>query len=316
MSQPVFYDPRKARWKRIRLAFDIIGLSITLLVIFFAYTALRSEPMPDLLLAPQKRPYHALKEKEKEKAKERRKLATAHRVHRKSKSAPSQVKLNAEEGIRAAYYVPYDAASFSSLREYARQIDLLFPDWLHAITPDGRLQSIDEQTNKFFDLVQGPSIHPVDEKVMPFLKSEDTGIEVFPMINNFDGNDWVDITSLLNDANARARLRQEVATFLSTDKYHGLMIDFETFSKKGQAGYLTLLQELSDDLHAKGMKLYVSVQARNSDYNYAATAAHVDGVVLMNYDEHYPSPGLAGPVASQDWFTDCVKAAVKVIPKA
>src|SRR6266849_5261951 len=208
MARPVFYDPRRSRWKRIWLAFDVIGVSITLLVIFFAYTALRNEPLPELLLAPQKKPYRALKEKEREKAKERRKLAAALRGHRKSKSAPSLVKLNQEEGIRAAFYVPYDAASFSSLREYARQIDLLFPDWLHVISPDGHLQSIDEQTNKFFDLVQGPSIHPVDEKVMPFLKSEDTGIEVFPMINNFDGNDWVDITSLLNDANARARLRQ------------------------------------------------------------------------------------------------------------
>ena len=77
MAQPVFYDPRKARWKRIRLAFDLIGVVITLLVIFFAYTALRDEPLPELLLAPQKHPYHALKEKEKEKAKERRKLAAA-----------------------------------------------------------------------------------------------------------------------------------------------------------------------------------------------------------------------------------------------
>ncbi len=187
MAQPVFYDPLKARWKRIRLAFDLVGLCITLLIVFFAYTALRDEPLPDLLLPAQKRPYHALKEKEKEKAKERRRLATVHRGHRKSRSAPSQVKLNAEEGIRAAYYVPYDAASFSSLRQYARQIDLLFPDWLHAITPDGRLQGIDEQTNKFFDVVQGAGIHPVDDKVMPFLKSEDTGMEVFPMINNFDG---------------------------------------------------------------------------------------------------------------------------------
>jgi peptidoglycan-N-acetylglucosamine deacetylase len=317
MAQPVFYDPRKARWKRIRLAFDIIGLSITLLVIFFAYTALRSEPLPDLLLAPQKRPYHALKlkEKEKEKAKERRKLAALHSGHRKSKSAPSQVKLNAEEGIRAAFYVPYDAASFSSLREYAHQIDLLFPDWLHIITPDGRLQSIDEQTNKFFDVMQDSTVRSVDDKVMPFLKSEETGMEVFPMVNNFGGTDWVDITDFLNDADARGRLRKQVSAFLATDKYHGLMIDFETFSKKGQAGYITLLHELSDDLHAKGMKLYVSIQARNTDYNYAAVAAPADGVVLMNYDEHYPSPGLAGPVASQDWFTDNLRAAVKVIPQ-
>ena len=72
------------------------------------------------------------------------------------------------------------------------------------------------------------------------------------------------------------------------------MIDFETFSRKAQAGYVALLQELSDDLHAKGMKLYVSVQARNEEYDYAAIAAPVDGVVLMNYDEHYPSPGRRG----------------------
>ena len=114
MAQPVFYDPRKARWKRIRLAFDVIGVSITLLVAFFAYTALRNEPLPDLLLAPQKKPYRALKEKEREKAKERRKLAAALRGHRKSRSARSAGKLNQEEGVRAAFYVPYDAASFSS----------------------------------------------------------------------------------------------------------------------------------------------------------------------------------------------------------
>ncbi len=41
---------------------------------------------------------------------------------------------------------------------------------------------------------------------MPFLKSEDTGMEVFPMINNFDGTDWVDITSFLNDPEARAHI--------------------------------------------------------------------------------------------------------------
>ncbi len=314
MAQPVFYDPRKARWRRIRLAFDILGVSITLLVGFFAYTALRNEPLPDLLLPAQKRPYRALKEKEKEKAKERRRLAYV-RGHRKSRAAPSQVKLNAEEGIRAAFYVPYDAASFSSLREYARQVDLLFPDWLHIITPDGRLQGIDEQTNKFFDVMQDSTVRSVDDKVMPFLKSEETGMEVFPMVNNFDGLDWVDVSAFLNNPDARAQFRRQVAAFLATDRYRGLMIDFETLARNAQPGYLALLKELSNDLHAKGMKLYVSVQARNDEYDYAAVAARVDGVVLMNYDEHYPSPGTAGPVASQDWFIANLKAASKVIPK-
>ena len=316
MAQQIFYDPRQARWKRLRLLLDVLGIGVTLLIVFFIYTALRSEPLPELLWPSQKRSYHALKEKEKQKSKERRKqAAAARRGHRKTQRAPSQVKLNAEEGIRAAYYVPYDAASFSSLREYAPQIDLLFPDWLHTITSDGRLQSEDAQTAKFFDVIQGAFVHQVDDKVMPFLKSEETGTEVFPMVNNFDGVDWVDISAFLNDENSRVNFRRQIGAFLATDKYRGLMVDFETLSKRAQPGYVALLRELSQDLHAKGMKLYVSLQARSEDYDYPAIASAADGIVLMNYDEHYPSPGTAGPVASQDWFVENLEAARKVIPK-
>ena len=124
------------------------------LIIFFVYTALRDEPLPELLFSPQKRAFKALKESEKEKARDRQKKLAA-RSHRKSKLAASQVKLNQGEGIRAAFYVPWDAASFSSLRAYAHQIDMLYPDWLHVLTADGRLQGVDDQTNKYFDVVQG-----------------------------------------------------------------------------------------------------------------------------------------------------------------
>ncbi len=131
-----------------------VGGLLSALIIFFVYTALRDEPLPELLFSPQKRAFKALKESEKEKARDRQKKIAA-RSHRKSKLAASQVKLNQSEGIRAAFYVPWDAASFSSLRSYAHQIDILYPDWLHVLTTDGRLQGVDDQTNKYFDVVQG-----------------------------------------------------------------------------------------------------------------------------------------------------------------
>ncbi len=313
MAQPVFYDPRQARWRRLRRFFDLLGISVMLLVIFFIYNALQGERLPELFWANQKKPYHALKENEKEKAREKRRKLAAQRGSRKSKSKPS-LSLNSEEGIRAGFYAPWDAASFSSLREYAHQIDLLYPDWLHMITPDGHLQGVDEQTNTYFDVVQGATIHPVDDRVMPFVKSEDTGMEVFPMVNNSNGSGWVDIASFLNDSDARARFRQQVAAFLATDKYRGLMVDFEEIRPKAQPGYMALLQELSGDLHGKAMKLYVSVPPHNEDFNYRAIASLVDGAVLMNYDEHYPE-GIPGPVASQDWFVANLTAASKVIPR-
>ena len=77
---------------------------------------------------------------------------------------------------------------------------------------------------------------------------------------------------------------------------------------------LRCLNELSADLHARGMKLYVSVPAHNKEFDYAAISAPADGVVIMNYDEHYPGAA-SGPVASQDWFVDNLKFAVKVIPQ-
>jgi peptidoglycan-N-acetylglucosamine deacetylase len=314
MAQQIFYDPRQARWKRLRRLLDVLSIAVGVLIVFFVYTALRGEPLPDLFWPFQKKPYHSLKEKEKEKAKERRKLAALHRGHRKTRSAPSLVKLNAEEGIRAAYYVPYDPASFSSLREYSHQIDLLFPDWLHVITPDGHLESEDPQTAKYFDVIQGSALHAVDDRVMPFLKSEDTGTEVFPMVNNFNGADWIDITGFLNDPEARTGFRRQISIFLASDRYRGLMVDFETLPPAAQPGYVAVLRELSRDLHAKGMKLYVSVQVRNPDYDYPAIVAAVDGVVVMNYDEHYPG-GRPGPVASEDWFVDNLEAAKKVIPQ-
>jgi peptidoglycan-N-acetylglucosamine deacetylase len=317
MAKQVFYDPKQARWRRIRRVFDAAALAFTLLVIFFIYSALRSEPLPDLSWLSEKKPYHALKENEKTRAREKRRLATLARAgHRhQARKAHSQLTFNSQQGVRAAFYVSWDAASYSSLREYARQIDLLFPTWLQVLSPDGHLQGVDPETNTMFDVIHGQTVHPIDDKVMPFLKAEDTDMEVFPVVQNFDGTDFVPgVSDFLMNPEARANFRREISLFLATDHYRGLMIDFESFPKKAQPSYVALLNELSFDLHAKGMKLYVSVQVRNEDFDYKAISAAVDGVVIMNYDEHFPG-GTPGPVASQDWYTDNLESAINEIPK-
>ena len=317
MAKQVFYDPKQARWRRIRRVFDAAALAFSFLMIFFIYSVLRSEPLPDLSWLSEKKPYHALKENEKAKAREKRRLATIARAghRRQPRKGASQLTIDSAQGARAAFYVSWDTASFSSLREYARQIDLLFPTWLQVLGADGHLQGVDPQTNDMFDIIQGQSVHPVDDKVMPFLKAEGTSMEVFPVVQNFDGTDFVSgITGFLNNALARARFRHEIGLFLASDHYRGLMVDFESFPKNGQRGYVALLRELASDLHSKGMKLYVSVQVRNEDYDYKAISSAVDGVVIMNYDEHYPG-GKPGAVASQDWFQRNLESALKVIPK-
>lgn len=308
MSKAIFYDPQRRRWKRTRRALDVFAIAITLLVVYFIVASLRPVKMSELLLPPQRRSYHALKEKERRHAKPRSAL------HRRSKLRPTQVALNVSgEGIRGAFYVTWDAASYASLRENVNQIDLLFPEWLHVLTPDGHLQAVSAD-NTLFDVVQNGAVHPVDDKVMPLMRTEKAETEVLPLINNFDPlqNKWTN-TEFLNDPDGRAHLRHELQLFLSSDHYRGLTVDFEGFGSNLQSGYQALLAELEQDLHGRGMKLYVTVPTNNDDFNFAYIAAHSDGVILMNYDEHY-AEGNPGPIASQDWFVKNLVDALKQVP--
>ncbi len=313
MSPPkqIFYDPDRKRWRRLRLVIDTSVIVITLLAAFFVVSVLRGRGAPGVPLPEVKKPYHALKESQK------RKTPHHANTHRKTHKPASQVVLNEDEGIRGAFYVQWDAASFASLKEYYPQIDLLFPEWLHVLTADGRLQGVTEQ-NTLFDLMDKGKPRPVDDKVMPFLKGEKAQMEVLPLVNNYDpiGNQWdPDATArFMADPAARQRFRSELLAFLATDQYKGVTLDIEAFPDSSRTDYLTLVEELYGDLHTKGLKLYIAVPVNDKDFDYAGVAENADGIILMDYDEHYPG-GDSGAVASQDFFIKNLQDALKVIPR-
>jgi spore germination protein YaaH len=298
MAKPIFYDPdpKRRRWTRLRRLFDVLGIAITGLIVFFIISVFfESEPLPHLLMQAQKRNWRPLKENE------RKRKPKSKGTHRKTQAAPSEVVLNQDEGIRAAYYVTWDATSFVSLQEYYPQIDILFPEWLHVITPDGTLQSTDA-TNQLFQVVKNGSVHAVDDKVMPFLKNEKANVEVFPLINNFDPVRRVWLTNIgdfFNNAASRENFRNQVIQFLASDRYKGIAIDFEEIPLQAQPGFRALIAELGRDLHPRGLKLYVNVPVADKDFDYAQLAANSDGLVIMNYDQHQTTSE-AGPIAAQD----------------
>jgi cellulose synthase/poly-beta-1,6-N-acetylglucosamine synthase-like glycosyltransferase/spore germination protein YaaH/peptidoglycan/xylan/chitin deacetylase (PgdA/CDA1 family) len=309
MAKPIFYDPHRKRWKHVRRLLDIVGLVTTVLIVFFIVSVFRNVTLANLALTEPHRPYRALKEKERKKANPRA-------SHKKPSKPPTQVKFNSGEGIRAAFYVTWDAASFASLREYVHQIDILYPEWLHVLTPDGKTQAITPE-NHLFPLVEGGVVHAADDKVMTFLKQEKAETEVMPLVNNFDPtkNQWIEhIDAFLNSAEARASFRRDMAKFLASDNYKGLTLDFEGFPTASQPGFNALVNELSSDLHARGLKLHIAVPVNDNDFDYTYLAAHSDGLILMNYDEHFQG-GDVGPIASQNWFNKNLVDALKVIPK-
>ena len=310
--KPVFFDPEGKRWRRLRLVLDTTVIVVTLLVAFFVITVFRGSAVPGVSLPEVKRPYHPIPEALK------RKTTRGSSLRHPSKLAGTPVALNSLEGVRGAFYVQWDAASFASLKQYYHQIDLLFPEWLHVLTPDGRLQSVTE-TNVLFDLMdeQGKP-RPVDDKVMPFLHSEKAQTEVLPLVNNFDpiANQWQpEVTAkFLADPTARRRFRDELMKFLETDQYKGITLDIEAFPETSRGDYKQLVQELYSDLQSRGMKLYIAVPVNDKQFDYSGIAQLSDGLILMNYDEHYPG-GQPGPIASQDWFVKNLQDALTAIPR-
>jgi hypothetical protein len=219
MSKPIFFDPDRRRWKRIRKTIDVTVVVLSVLIVFFAITVVRKTSIPKVLLADQKKNYRALKQSEK---KPQRKG-----THRKTQMPPSQVVLNSGEGIRGAFYVTWDAASYSSLREYIHQIDFVFPEWLHVLTPDGRLQAISESNSLYYAINNG-HVSPIDLKLMPLIKSTNSQVDVLPLVNNFDpvSNEWrTDIKLMLASKDGREHFREEIRQFLASDNYKGLTLD-------------------------------------------------------------------------------------------
>jgi len=308
MVKPVFYDPERKRWRRVRPVLDVAGIVITLTIVAFLFSVLRAEKLPGLLLPERRRPYRALREKERR----RPAVRSARRRRPKPQLSPPA---SPAEGARAAFYVTWDAASLASLREYVHQIDLLYPEWLHVLSPDGRLQA-PSADNKMFDVVQNAALRPVDDKVMPFLRAEAPEVEVFPLVNNFDpaSRQWLPVRDFMNDAASRARFREELLQFLASDKYRGVCLDFEEITRAGQPGFRALVSELAQALHARGLKVYVNVPPDDDDYDYSFLAGQSDGLILMDYDQHQVL-SRAGPVAAQDWFVSNLRKLLKLAPR-
>ena len=108
-------------------------------------------------------------------------------AHRRTDLKPGDVPLNSGEGLRAAYYVEDDPASYSSLKQHIAQIDLLFPEWLHVITPDGKLNAY-ALDNSPYPVVDHGTVHPVDReaKVARTIAANHVNLDIFPLVNNYD----------------------------------------------------------------------------------------------------------------------------------
>lgn len=317
MTKQVFYDPQRKRWKRLRRVFDSLALFGGVVGLLFAIGLLRMTPIGALDLRSATKKYRALSNPPAPELKTREKLNRS--AHRRTNLKPSDVVLNQSEGLRAAFYTDVDPASYASLKQHVKQIDLLFPEWLHVITPDGSLTAYSAD-NTPFAVVDKAGVHGVDRenKVVRIITGAREDTEIFPMVNNYDPREGAfkdDVGQFLLDTGARANFVRQVDAFLAANtRYRGLTLDFQAIPANAQSGLNQLVQTLYEDFNPRNLRLYINVPVANKEFDAAFLAAHSDGIVLMNYDQHQEGTG-SGPVAGQDWFANNLRAFMKIVPR-
>src|SRR5215467_63983 len=303
---PIFYDAQRVRWRRTRRVLEVSGALLTLLLAYFFVTIAVSVELPAGLLPDTKPAYRAIKNKPKKPAREGH-----HRRIANIGTVPASY-----DPLRAAFFVSWDAASFASLKKHYKDIDVLIPDQLHAVSPDGALTIVDYERYQTVKATPTQAIRLIkDDKLHRWMHSANIELPLMGLLDNYDGLNWriKEMAALLGNPTARHALIRDVVDFTVGSHQSGVVVDFEEVPDASQVHFREFASELGPALHSVGLKLMIALPARDDAYDYKFFGKQCDAIVLMNYDQHWlTSP--SGPIASQDWFVENLRQIMEDVP--
>jgi peptidoglycan-N-acetylglucosamine deacetylase len=308
--RPIFYDAERVRWRRTRRVMEFTGALLTVLLAYFFVTIAVSVELPAGLLPDAKPGFHAFKPKKKP-------LPAREGRHRRIANIGT-VPVSYDP-LRAAFFVSWDAKSLASLKKHYREIDLLIPEQLHAVSADGALTIVDYEHGQ--DRVKASPSEGVallkEDQLHQWMKSLNPPLELpmMALLNNYDGLQWrvEEMAKLLASTEARQRLVRDAVEFAVEFHEAGIVVDFEEVPDTSQAHFRQFAFELGPELHSAGLKLMIALPARDDAYDYGFFAKQCDAIVLMNYDEHWQTSP-PGPIASQDWYVENLRQLMEVVP--
>jgi cellulose synthase/poly-beta-1,6-N-acetylglucosamine synthase-like glycosyltransferase/spore germination protein YaaH/peptidoglycan/xylan/chitin deacetylase (PgdA/CDA1 family) len=307
---PIFYDAERVRWRRTRRSMEVSGALLTLLLVYFFFNIAASVELPAALLPEAKSSYRAVKAKAKA-AKAPPLREGRHRRVANIGKVPASY-----DPLRAAFYVSYDANSLATLKKHYKDLDLVVPEELHAVTSDGGLTIVDYE--RYITVRASPeeAISIIrDDKLHQWMRSANIEIPIMGMLNNYDGQNWrvPEMVQMLASPAARSSLVRDTVQYAIEAHEVGIVVDFEEVPQTTEPHLQEFIAELGPALHAVGLKMMISLPAQDDTFNYGFYGKQCDAVVVMNYDQHWPAAE-PGPIASQEWFMDNLQELLKVIP--
>src|SRR5260221_13599969 len=147
------------------------------------------------------------------------------------------------------------------------------------------------------------------------MRSANIEIPIMGMLNNYDGQSWrvPEMVALLANPVSRSSLVRDKAQYGIEGRGVGIGGVFAEVPQAPETHLQEFISELGPALHAVGLKMMISLPAQDDAFNYDFYGKQCDAVVVMNYDQHWPTSG-PGPIASQEWFMDNLQELLKVIP--
>jgi len=308
--KPIFYDAEKVRWRRTRRILEVSGGLLTLLLVYFFLTIAGSVELPAALL-PDTRPiYHSVKRKLLKPVVQRE---GRHKRVANIGQVPAKY-----DPLRSAFFVSWDPNSLASLKKHYKDIDLLMPEQLHAVTPDGAITVVDYERNQTVKASPTEAISRLQQdKLHQWMRSLNPPVELpmMGLLNNYDGTVWrvKEMAELLANPAARSRLISDVTQYAVAAKQAGIVVDFEEVPDASQENLQKFIGQFAPAMHAVGLKLMIALPARDDSYDYEFFGKETDAIILMNYDQHWlTSP--PGPIAAQDWFVENLRQVLEVVP--
>ncbi|HXB93804.1 MAG TPA: polysaccharide deacetylase family protein, partial [Puia sp.] len=198
-------------------------------------------------------------------------------------------------GIRAAFYVDWDAQSFLSLQQYIDKLNMVIPEWI------------------FIDPTADTVYTDIDPRAWGVMKR--SGVKILPILSNnykelFRGDA---VHRIINDPVKKKRLIDDVIKILEQNHFVGVNVDFEELQEKNNDKLVEFQKDLYDQLHARHLLVTQDVIPFNEDYDFKGLAKYNDYVFLMAYDQYSDNSG-PGPIAHQKWIEGAVDDAVRNVP--
>jgi len=301
----IFENPSQKRWKTAKLAFG--GIIIMAIILSGGIIA-------DLLVSP---PLPSVRERQDNFKKASNVKASIIAYTKKNTKVSSNILKNKklidtnlnlannknlditkDNFLSSAFLVQDDEASLESFKRHADSIDIVFPDWY------------------FINSSQCSVLEKEDKDITKTIASSSQA-EIIPRLTNGYLGKWYgpETSLILNNQETSDCLAGVLADMIAESKVAGINIDLEDLKPSDKEAYLSFLKNLADLLHKNNKFLTVDVTANDPAYDIEYIGQIADYVILMAYDEHYPSSA-PGPIASADWFQDIVDQGVGSVPKS